>query len=138
MSTAPRTFLGWTPRTAVTVAVVAVAAGVALGLAVEPPHPCGTVTEDHVAAPAYCGDPSELVEMLDRVRAERSGGRFAPAVARSDSWRTLADARYVECATLLAADDWDAAGCASRWPDLDARSRELWGPDGDPETGADR
>ena len=40
-------------------------------------EPCGTVTEDHVTAPAYCGDPAELHARLDALHAERSAGRFA-------------------------------------------------------------
>ena len=40
-------------------------------------EPCGTVTEDHVTAPAYCGDPAELEARLDALHAERSAGRFA-------------------------------------------------------------
>lgn len=88
------TYLGMRRRTAAALAVAAVAAGVALGLAVEPPHPCGTVTEDHVTAPAYCGDPAELVDRLDAIRDGRTGGRFAPVLAPSDYAGRPAPAAY--------------------------------------------
>ena len=44
-------------------------------------------------------------------------------------------AEYLECWELLAAGDWDGAGCAGQWPALAEWAEELWGPDGDPETG---
>lgn len=72
-----RTYLGWTRRTAVAVALAATAAGIALGIALEPAHPCGTVAEEAEHVPAYCGDPAELVDTLDRIRDGRTGGRFA-------------------------------------------------------------
>jgi len=42
--------------------------------------------------------------------------------------------RYLECAEMLANDDWDGASCAPRWHDLSAIARNMWGEDGDPET----
>ena len=42
---------------------------------------------------------------------------------------------WLECWALLEAGDWDGAGCAGQWADLSERAEELWGLDGDPETG---
>jgi hypothetical protein len=47
---------------------------------------------------------------------------------------SMDDARYNECAEMLAHDDWDAAMCAFEWDDLSAIARQMWGADGDPET----
>ena len=44
------------------------------------------------------------------------------------------DASYLECAQMLADNDWDAASCAWEWRDLSAIARAMWGEDGDPET----
>ena len=71
------TYLGWPRRTAAAIITATVAAGIALGLALEPADPCGVTVEDHVTAPAYCGDPAELVDALDAIRDGRTGGRFA-------------------------------------------------------------
>ena len=77
-----------TTATTVERAAIAVAAGIAAvvtaaALAVHPDPdvaPCGYVTEDHVTAPAYCGDVAELEARLDALHAERSSGRFAEVV----------------------------------------------------------
>ena len=65
------------PRTLAAIAA-AVILGAAVGLTVggRTVKPCGTVVEDHVTAPAWCGDPAELHARLDALHAERSG-RFA-------------------------------------------------------------
>ena len=44
---------------------------------------------------------------------------------------------HEQCQALLLANDWDATGCVGRFSDLNRISREMWGPDGDPETGKD-
>lgn len=117
MATNGRSYLGMSIPQALALAAASAAAGVALSLALPAPtcddgERCATATE-------Y----AETIARLEAIRETHTGGRF--------------DA-YEACAAMLAADDWDATGCVGDFPDLDARSRVVWGPDGDPETGADR
>jgi hypothetical protein len=44
------------------------------------------------------------------------------------------DESYLECAAMLANEDWDGASCAPRWSNLSVIARQMWGEDGDPET----
>ncbi|MGA1775440.1 MAG: hypothetical protein ACO4BW_07475 [Nitriliruptoraceae bacterium] len=77
-----------TTTTTIEVAAIAVAAGnapvVTAPAQAGPPDPdvapCGYAVEDHVTAPAYCGDVAELEARLDALHAERSAGRFAEVV----------------------------------------------------------
>lgn len=121
-----RTFLGAPIRTAIAAAVAVVAVGTAIGLALPTPEPapCGYVAEEGVLVPASCETAEELDARLALIREGRATYRF--------------DDDYAECAALLAADDWDAGTCWTNWPDLEAVARTIWGPDGDPETGADK
>lgn len=109
-----RVWLGWAVLSAILSAAV-------VGSDLLPqPAECGYVLEEGVWLEASCVSEEELGVRLAALREERSS-----------RWGS----RYQECAALLEAGDWDATGCVSEWPDLDARSRQLWGPDGDPETG---
>jgi len=121
-----RTYLGWSLRKAVAVGLAAAAVGAAIGFALPTPDvaPCGFVTEEGAPVPASCTDADELDATLAAIRETRTGGRF--------------DAGYAECAAMLAADDWDAGTCWTEWDDLETVARTIWGPDGDPETGADK
>lgn len=121
-----RTYLGWPLRKAVAVGLAAAAVGAVIGFALPTPDvaPCGFVTEEGVRVPASCIDADDLDATLSEIRETRTGGRF--------------DNGYAECAAMLAADDWDAGTCWSEWDDLETVARTIWGPDGDPETGADR
>ena len=86
--------------------------------------PCGTVVEDHVTAPAYCGDPAELHARLDALHAERSG-RFADPDAAADLGRCAevngAPLTLDACRGYLAEVDAVAAACPM--PDQDAWER---------------
>lgn len=84
---------------------------------------CGWTVEEGLAVPASCHTEEELAGRLSQIRQERSGAR---------DWQSSG---YSECAALLEAGDWDAGSCWAQWPDLEERARQLWGPDGDPETG---
>jgi len=86
---------------------------------------CGWTLEEGLAVPASCQSEEELRATLDSIRQERAGQR---------QWDSY-DSPYAECASLLDAGDWDAGSCWTQWPDLEDKARELWGPDGDPETG---
>ena len=72
------TYLGWSVRTAVALAAVAVAAGAVLGAVLPTPNPapCGYVVEGAEIVPASCTPAADLQHRLDVIRAERSGGRW--------------------------------------------------------------
>jgi hypothetical protein len=114
------------PRTLAAIAA-AVILGATVGLTVggRTVEPCGTVTEDHVAAPAWCGDPAELHARLDALHAERSAGRFTDPAAAADLARcaeTNGAALTVDaCRAYLA--ELAAVAAACPMPDQDAYER---------------
>lgn len=70
---------------------------------------------------------------LDALLVERSEREWTLPPGTEDE-----TARYHECRGLLLSGDFDAAGCVWEWEDLSRLARVQWGPDGDPETGADQ
>lgn len=75
---------------------------------------------------------AELRERMDAVLLERAGRDWT---ANADDQNAQ---RFHDCRALLLADDWDAAACVWEWDELARLARVQWGPDGDPETGADQ
>lgn len=123
------TYLGVSVRLWLLWAVFSVALGataVGAGLFPTPPE-CGWTLEEGVWLEAGCSTEEELEARLAVIRAERPERYWAGSLEEAE--------RRAECEELLAARDWDAAGCVGEWADLSAAAELLWGRDADPETG---